>query len=384
MEKLINEFGDLARQRPVQLKKAKSDGRKVVEFIGNYVPEELIYAAGAEPYLMCRGGEPEPPETVLEYMLRFMNPLARSHAGYYFMGLDPVTPIADLIVANQTDCHIGRISELMEFKGLPVYKVGVPSDWKKDFAAEYYYKALVKLKNRLEELTGNTITEEKLKEYIGYSNKINEALRKIDGLRKKENPAIGGYDFIHLNHYSFFAEPPVAAEKLNGIYEKAKDAEGRFPKGAPRILLAGHAVAIGDYVVPKMIEGAGALIATEMLDDGMRWYKWDTATEGDPLRNIWRARYLDKPPINIFQPAWKDRFAYMKSLIEEYKIDAVIWYQLSFDEIYDMEYTCLAKWLGEMKMPCLKLESSYEYSREATGPLTTRIESFVESAKGGK
>jgi benzoyl-CoA reductase/2-hydroxyglutaryl-CoA dehydratase subunit BcrC/BadD/HgdB len=74
----------------------------------------------------------------------------------------------------------------------------------------------------------------------------------------------------------------------------------------------------------------------------------------------------------------------MKSLIKEYRIDAVVWYQLSFDEIYDMEYTCLAKWLGEMKMPCLKLESSYEYSREAMGPLMTRIESFVESVKGGK
>ena len=32
----------------------------------------------------------------------------------------------------------------------------------------------------------------------------------------------------------------------------------------------------------------------------------------------------------------------------------------------------------------LKMESSYEYSRESMGPLTTRIESFVESLKEGK
>ncbi len=156
----MTEFGELAKKRPVLLTKAKENGKKVVEFIGNYVPEEMIYAAGAEPYLMCRGGEPEPPDAVLENMLRFMNPLARSMAGYHFMGLDPVTPIADLIVINQTECHIGRISELMEFKKLPVFKVGVPSDWKKDFAAEYYYKALLKLKDKLELMTGNTITDE--------------------------------------------------------------------------------------------------------------------------------------------------------------------------------------------------------------------------------
>lgn len=384
MNKAIREFGDLSKKRPVHIKRAKEEGKKVVEYIGNFIPEELIYASGAKPYLMCRGGEPEPPDTVLEHMLRFMNPLARSMAGYHFMGLDPVTPMADLIAINQTECHIGRISELLEFKGLPVYKVGVPPDWKKDFAAEYYYKALEKFKTKLEVLTGNTITDENLKKHIDYTNTINEKLRKIDELRKQDNPAIGGYEFIHLNHYSFFVEPETAIEKLEQIYEKAKDAPGAFADNAPRILLAGHAVAVGDYVVPKMIEEAGALIAADMLDDGMRWYQWDVDTEGDLLRNIWKAKYLDKPPINIFQPAWKERFEYIKQLIEEYRIDAVIWYQLSFDEIYDMECTCISKWLNEMKMPFLKLESSYEYSREAMGPLSTRIESFVESVKGGK
>ena len=384
MESLMKEFGDLAKQRPVRLKTAKEQGKKVVEYIGNFIPEELIYAAGAEPYLMIRGGEPEPPDTVLEYMLRFMNPLARSMAGYYFMGLDPVTPIADVIVAAQADCHIGRISELMEFKGLPVYKVGVPGDWKKDISAEYYYKALEKLKTKLEELTGNKITDDRLREYIVYSNRINDALRKIDELRKQDRPPIGGYDFLHLNHYSFFTEPETAVDMLNRIYEKVKDRGGVFAADAPRLLLAGHAVAMGDYVVPNMLEQNGAVIATEMLDDGIRWYKWDVAESGEPLRNIWKAKYLDKPPVNIFQPSWKERFAYMKDLIAEYNIDGVVWYQLSFDEIYDMEYTCIAKWLNEMKVPLLKLESSYEYSREAMGPLGTRIESFIESVKGWK
>lgn len=31
-------------------------------YTGRFIPEELICAAGAEPYLICRGGEPEPPD----------------------------------------------------------------------------------------------------------------------------------------------------------------------------------------------------------------------------------------------------------------------------------------------------------------------------------
>ena len=44
----------------------------------------------------------------------------------------------------------------------------------------------------------------------------------------------------------------------------------------------------------------------------------------------------------------------------------------------------IAERMKEMKIPFLKLESSYEYSREAMGPLTTRVESFIESIKERK
>jgi benzoyl-CoA reductase/2-hydroxyglutaryl-CoA dehydratase subunit BcrC/BadD/HgdB len=384
MEEVMKEFAQLATDRPTKLRELKQDGKKVVAYIGQFVPEELLYAAGVEPYLLCRGGEPEPPEAVLDDMLRFLNPLARSIAGFYMMGLDPVMPLADLIVASQPECHIQRIAELLEVKGLPVFKVGVPQNWDRPYAGEYYFGELEQLKAKLEELSGNPVTDDKLREYIGRTNEINALLRKIDGLRKRESPPLGGYDFIHLNHHSFFTEPRVAIEKLTQIAGKLEHAEGRFPKTCPRLLLAGHAVAVGDYLVVKKLEECGALIATEMLDEGLRWYRWDAATEGDPLRNLWRAKYLDKVPINIFQPAWRARFDHMKSLIEEYRIDGVVWYQLSYDEIYDMECTVIAKWLREIKVPLLKLETSYEYSREATGPLSTKIESFVESLRRGR
>lgn len=67
--------------------------------------------------------------------------------------------------------------------------------------------------------------------------------------------------------------------------------------------------------------------------------------------------------------------------MSDYRIDGVVSYQLVFDEIYNMEFACLAKWLDEMKVPLVKIESSYEYSREAMAPLTTRIESFIDSVK---
>ena len=49
-----------------------------------------------------------------------------------------------------------------------------------------------------------------------------------------------------------------------------------------------------------------------------------------------------------------------------------------------MEFTVLRAKLVKMGVPVMKLETSYEYSREAMAPLTTRLESFVESIKEAK
>jgi benzoyl-CoA reductase/2-hydroxyglutaryl-CoA dehydratase subunit BcrC/BadD/HgdB len=384
MSEILQELGDLARTRPIRLKAKKAQGKKVIEFTGQYVPDAMIYAADAEPYYLGRGGEPEPPDAVLPYMLRFMNPFARSQVGFHLLDLDPVTPISDLIIAQQTDCHVGRISELMEYLKLPVFKVGVPSDWKKQIAFDYYTKALGRMKSKLEQVTGNPITEEKLKNSVQQTNKIHALLRKISELRKQDASPLGGYDFIRLNHYSLLVEPDATIEKLEKLYDELKSAPARFPANAPRILLAGRIVAIGDYVPIKLIEEAGALIAVEMLDEGIRPYFWDVALNGDTLKGLSEMLYHHKTPPSVFQPAWKERMERMKALMDEYRIDGVIWYQLSFDEIYDMECSCIQKWMDELGKPMLKLESSYEYSREATGPLTTRIESFVETLKERK
>ncbi len=69
---------------------------------GDFIPEQWIVAAGMDPFLICKGGDPQPPEATLDYMLRFMNPLAATMAGSYLMNLDPVMPIADCVAIQYT------------------------------------------------------------------------------------------------------------------------------------------------------------------------------------------------------------------------------------------------------------------------------------------
>ncbi len=377
----LEELAQIARTRPEKLKEQKEKGVKVVGYVGRFVPEELIYASGALPYLLCRGGQPEPPDAVIPYMLRFMSPYSRSQIGYHLLGIDPVIPLLDLIVVQCSDCHESRLADLFEYFKLPAVRLGVPPDWEKSLSRDYYHKGLTQLIEKLEALTGNKVSDRKLKESTDSINKIRDILSKINLLRKKQPPPIGGADFILLNHYSFYGDPEKLLPKLNDLYGQLQKGKSPFPKEAPRLLLAGHVVGVGDYVVPRLIEESGGVIAAEFLDEGMRHYEWNVKTDGDLMRNLGETYYLERTPPSIFQPAWEERAEIMKKLIRDFNIDGVIWYELAFEEVYDIEYSIITKAMAEMNIPILKLESSYEYSREAMGPLTTRIESFIESVK---
>lgn len=377
----LNELAAIARTRPEKLKEYKDKGTKIVGYVGRFVPEELIYASGALPYLLCRGGQPEPPDAAIPYMLRFMSPYSRSQIGYHLLGMDPVIPMLDLIVVQCSDCHESRLADLFEYFKLPTARLGVPPDWEKSISREYYYRQLIRLKEKLEALNGHEISEEALKKSMESANGIRSLFRKIDLLRKTQPPPIGGDDFIRLNHYSFYCDPEILTGKLAHLYDALQKVRARFPREAPRILLAGHVVGVGDYVVPKLIEDAGGVLAAEFLDEGMRLCAWDAETDGDLMRNLAETYYLKRMPPSIFQPAWEERVEFVKKLIKESSIDGVLWYGLSFEEIYDLECSVLSKALDPTRIPFLKLESSYEYSREAMGPLTTRIESFIESVK---
>ena len=180
VNQIIQELEKLAGLRPMDIIQKKQKGSKVVEFFGDFVPEQWITAAGAESFLICKGGDPQPVEATLDYMLRFMHPLAASMAGNYLAGLDAVMPFADLIAVQQTEAHYGRMTELLEYKKLPVTKIGVPSDYTIGISQDYYRSELKEFRKRLEELVGHPIDDEAIRANYAKTNKINELLRKID------------------------------------------------------------------------------------------------------------------------------------------------------------------------------------------------------------
>jgi hypothetical protein len=147
----------------------------------------------------------------------FVNVQARYQVGQHVLGLNPITPIADLIIIDCKEADGVRGGDAFEFLELPVWKLGVPQDWEKEIAFNYYKRQLSKLKEALEKLTGGVVANNKLAQSINKYNRIRHLLSQIGALRKKHPPVVGGEEFIKLNHYALRSNPDIAIKSLDKI-----------------------------------------------------------------------------------------------------------------------------------------------------------------------
>jgi benzoyl-CoA reductase/2-hydroxyglutaryl-CoA dehydratase subunit BcrC/BadD/HgdB len=236
------------------------------------------------------------------------------------------------------------------------------------------------LKKRLEELTGNRITNEKLTKAVSIYNQTRELLKKIGESRKAGEVPISTLDFIKLNHASYYLDPIFINDALTSGLKKISGGGRKHTKyDRPRLLLTGPNVAYGDYKILELIEECGANVVAEEVLEGVRSYRENVATEGDLLESLAIKYLVNRLPAAFMRFATRERFNFIMKLAEEFKVHGIIWYQLLYCDTYDMESHFFVKNLEMMGLPMLKLESDYNVLDR--GLLRTRIETFIETNK---
>jgi len=377
----MKKLSDHLATRLIELTHMQGKGTKLIGYTpGGYMPEELVYACGAIPVGLIRGGDPEPVAESAAYVPRFIDTFCRSQIGYRMLGEEPLYQMIDLLVVPVTDHNIKAIADCFNFfADANVFRFGVPHQ-KDEHAFEYYLAGLHKLKEKLEEFTGNKIEDGRLREAIDLCNKMRALLREISLLRLSEQPPITGQEFVRLNHASFVADKTVLISVLESIHEELKKRPTASPKG-PRILLTGSTLAMGDYKVLDMTEEAGAAIVVEEFAEGIRHYWENVQVNGDLMESLADRYFRRRMPPAWFRPS-RERLDYLIELAKDFNVDGIIWYQLMYRSSYDIQSFYFEKILKkELDIPMLKIESDYDVSER--GPLRTRIETFVEIIKAG-
>jgi benzoyl-CoA reductase/2-hydroxyglutaryl-CoA dehydratase subunit BcrC/BadD/HgdB len=378
--KALDKLDAHLKTRLTDLRSAKEQGRKIIGYpAGGYFPEELALACDALPICFIKAGDNDVLKDAGAYLCRWFDPFWRSQIGYLTSGQDPYYTIVDLIVVPITDNHIRAFSNTLGYytPERESFVFGVPHV-KDNLALGYYLQGVNRLKNMLEEFTGVEITESRLRQSIELCNRERELLKEISMMRQSDTLALTSKDFVSLNHGSFVAEKAVMVEILESFLEELKGAPP-LPTDGPRILLTGSTLAQGDSKATDIIEESGGVVVMEEFAEGIRPY-WNTVKpDGDLMTNLAESYFMDRVCPGWFRPG-TERLDFLIKLAKDYKAAGLIWYQLMYRESYKVEsYFFPDRLKKETGLPMLTVES--EYDAMETGPMKTRIETFIQTIR---
>ena len=368
--------------RPAELIEEQKKGRKVFGTFCVFVPDEVIIAANGIVTGLCGGSQFWVPggEAVLP---KNTCPLIKASVGARLGRTCPFFRLADVYV-GETTCDGKKKAYEILGQDVPMLIMDVPQmkrpkdilKWK-DEIAEFALK--------VEEITGNKLTVENLKNAIRIVNEKRKAMKRVYDARKSECLPISGRDTLLMTQISFFDDPERCAQMCNRLAdeleERIRDGVSVVPAGTKRILITGTPLAVPNWKLHNIIETSGAAVVCEEMCTGTRYFENLVDDSGETLDELFMAlseRYM-KNNCACFTPN-PGRIEDIIRLAKEYKADGVIDCSLKFCGLYDIEKKSVSEALKAAGIPVLSLETDYEDSDAEQ--LRTRIEAFVEMLNG--
>lgn len=365
-----------------ELIKEKASGRKILGAYCVFVPEEIVLAANATLVGLCSGAD-FAVEAVEQYLPRNTCALIKSSFGFKLGKVCPYLEVADMIVGENTCDGKKKAYETLKTLAPNVYVMDMPqtkSEEGRDLLAAEYWRFL----GQVQELTGVDVTVKSLKEAIGVVNAKRQALHRLADLRKANPAPISGLDALLINQVAFYDNPARFTASVNAICDSIEtsvaEKKGVKPAGAPRIVISGCPMAVPNWKLPAIVEGAGAVIVGEescVGERGQRHLVDDSGSTLDDLMDAVVDRYFDID-CAIFTPN-PDRLEHIEEIYRKTAAQGVIHYGLQFCQPYIMESIPVEKALEAKGIPTLRIET--DYSMEDAGQLKTRVEAFLELLK---
>ena len=358
-----------------EIQEEKNNGKKVIGTFCVFVPDEVILAAGAVGVGLCSGSQfwIADGEKVLP---RNLCPLVKAFVGAKVSRTCPYFQSCDMIVGETTCDGKKKAYEIME-EYVPVHIMELPQ-MKREKNYEEWQDEIKLFIKKMEELTGNKITVERLRETIDLCNRKRRALKRLYDLRKNIPSPISGLDALLVSQIAFMDDIERFIEKTNELCDELEDrVKTPNANGMKRIMITGTPMAVPNWKLHSIIEGLGAEVVVEETCTGTRYFENEVSNEGDTIDDLVKNladRYMN---INCacFTPN-RGRIDDILRYAEEYDVDGVIYYNLSFCHTYAIEYGKVEKALKEKNIPLLNIET--DYSEEDAGQIKTRVEAFLE------
>jgi benzoyl-CoA reductase/2-hydroxyglutaryl-CoA dehydratase subunit BcrC/BadD/HgdB len=361
--------------RIVELANHRKEGGKVVGTFCVFVPDEVILASKAIGVGLC-GGSQFWIEDGEKHLPRNLCPLVKAIVGAKTSGTCPYFQSCDLLV-GETTCDGKKKAYEILGEYAPMHIMDLPQ-MKREKDYKMWMDEIKLFIEKMEELTGNKITVEDLKRGIDVCNRKRRALKRLYDLRKMTPSPISGLDALLVSQIAFYDDPERFIAKVNELCDELEERVKTLQDtGKKRIAITGTPMAIPNWKMHSIIESLNAQVVVEETCTGTRYFENEVSDQGETIEDLIKNladRYLN---INCacFTPN-DGRIEDVIRYVDEYKVDGVVYYNLSFCHTYSVEYKKMEKALKEKGIPVLFIET--DYSTEDSGQIKTRVEAFLE------
>lgn len=372
LPEIFEDFAEGRKQAFLNVKKIKDADKPVIGIFCTYFPQELAVAMDAAVVSLCATSDETIPAAEQD-LPKNLCPLIKSSYGFGKTDKCPFFFFSDLVVGETTCDGKKKMYEYMvEFKSVHVMELpNCPTEE----GVAMYRKEIIRMKEKLEEIFGVTITEEDIRRGIRVKNAERSALKRLYSVMKADPAPISGMDLLNTligTTFNFNREEIPA--QMDALIEKIK-AEGGARQKQPRILITGCPMGGATMKVVQAVEDNGGVVVCYENCSGVKSMEENV---DESLPDVYEA--LARKYVNIgcsVMTPNDNRIRLLDRLIDEYQVDGVIDMELQACHTYAVESLRIKRFVnGEKKIPYMSLET--DYSQADVGQLSTRIAAFIE------
>ena len=364
------------------VRQAKAEGGAAVGYTCYYLPEVLLNCGRAFS-VRLRAPNTGSLDISQYYMTSFICGYARAlferafEGGYNFL---------DFYASSDTCQQMVRVVEnihelkLIDHPGFSYGIIDAPLKLSPHGLKLYMQQLSHEILEPLREKHGVDISEESIRAAVREHNELCAIFEEISELRKAENPVISPREF-HILCLVSYACPtalilPYLRETLEDLRTREPDAVNPW---RARVVVVGSE--LDDYAFTEILENCRCYVAADRYCFGAFPGRQQIPLRDDePALEQVCAFYLEtnQCPRFMSQEKIRQRRELVKTLVEEYHADGILYEQAKFCDFWGYERTLAVQVMREeYGIPTLGIDR--EYVVRGSGQLSTRIQAFMES-----
>lgn len=371
-EEILETFNAVAHDPFPYLKSKREAGKRIIGSPLADVPSEMIYAAGFLPV------------TILGTNL----PIVKAGAHLPDNACSLARSNLELVLNYQPDSFDGfvfpQVCDTTQHLS-DIWRMTIPSQFFESFliprqvdrksSRKWFFVETVRLRGELEKFSGNSITDDALKEAFRLYNEDRRLLREVYRIKRSAPDAISNRQLFDVIRSSCFMDPkdhiPLLKELLDTMV-KVPPVDGNV-----KVVLSG--IVVEPAQLFDILDELKVSVVGDDLTVGSRMIDYDVPDRDDPTEAL-TVRHFAKSPFSPIRDVGTRLYDHLLQVLEETKADGIIYFHIKFCESQDYDLPDMKKIMRDRKIPMIVLDT--EYQSVTRSQTKTRLEAFVESLYG--